>query len=149
MTEPSRGGASGNPVVFSSTNNARCTVSGTTVTPVAVDICTVRAQQAGNANYNTAAPVERQVTITRGVGSLTFPAQGPFAQSGGNFTLQFTPGPSTAQVTFVSLTPTICNPVSGAIFQPLTTGTCVITATHEEDAFYFASPTIKQNIVIN
>lgn len=143
------GGASGNPVVFSSTNNARCTVSGTTVTPVAVDICTVRAQQAGNANYNTAAPVERQVTITRGVGSLTFPAQGPFAQSGGNFTLQFTPGPSTAQVTFVSLTPTICNPVSGAIFQPLTTGTCVITATHEEDAFYFASPTIKQNIVIN
>jgi hypothetical protein len=143
------GGGSGNPVVFSSTNNARCTVNGTTVTPVAVDICTIRAQQAGNANYNSATPVERQITITRGVGSLTFDAQGPFPLSGGNFTLQFTPGPSTGQVTFVSLTPSICTQVSGATFQPLATGTCVITATHEEDAFYFASPTVKRDITIN
>ena len=144
------GGGSGNPVVFSSTNNTRCTVSGTTVTPVAVDVCTIRAQQAGNANYNTATPVERQITITRGVGSLTFPAdQGPFAASGGPFVLQFTPGPSTGQVTFVSLTPNICTQSSGATFTPVAVGTCVISATHEEDAFYTASPTIKRDIVIN
>ena len=143
------GGASGNPVVFSSTNNTRCTVSGSTVTPVAVNICTVRAQQAGNANYNAAAPVERQVTITRGIGSLTVPQQGPFTVAGGNFTLAFTPGPSTGQVTFVSLTPTVCTHVSGGTFTPLTTGTCTISATHEEDAFYFASPTVERDIVIN
>lgn len=143
------GGASGNPVVFSSTNNGRCTVSGTTVTPVAVDICTIRAQQAGNANYNSATPVERQITITRGNGSLTFPQQGPFALQNGSFTLQFTPGPSTGQVTFVSLTPNICTQVSGAQFQPIATGSCVISATHEQDAFYFASPTVKRDIVIN
>lgn len=143
------GGGSGNPVVFSSTNSARCTVSGTTVTPVAVDVCTIRAQQVGNANYNSATPVERQITITRGNGSLTFPAQGPFALANGNFTLSFTPGPSTAQVTFVSLTPTICEQVNGALFRPLATGTCAISATHEQDAFYNASPSVKRDIVIN
>jgi trimeric autotransporter adhesin len=143
------GGGSGNPVIFSSTNGARCTVNGTTVTPQAVDVCTIRAQQAGNANYNTATQVERQITITRGTGSLTFNAQGPFPLAGGNFTLAFTPGPSTGQVTFVSLTPNICTQVSGATFTPVATGLCVITATHEEDAFYFASPTIKRDITIN
>lgn len=143
------GGASGNPVVFSSTNNTRCTVSGSTVTPVAVNICTVRAQQAGNANYNAATPVERQITITRGNGSLTLPQQGPFPLANGNFTLAFTPGPSTGQVTFVSLTPSVCTHVSGGTFAPLTTGTCAISATHEEDAFYFASPTLKRDITIN
>jgi hypothetical protein len=143
------GGASGNPVVFSSTNNTRCTVSGTTVTPVAVNTCTVRAQQAGNANYNAATPVERQITITRGNGSLTVPQQGPFPLANGTFTLAFTPGPSTGQVTFVSLTPSVCTHVSGGQFTALTTGTCAISATHEEDAFYFASPTLKRDIVIN
>jgi hypothetical protein len=142
------GGASGNPVVFSSTNNARCTVSGTTVTPVAVNVCTIRAQQFGNANYASATPVERQITITKGVGSLTFPAQGPRALSGGPFALTFTPGPSTAQVTFVSLTPTVCT-VSGSTVTPLATGNCAISGTHEEDNFYFASPSIKNVIVID
>jgi hypothetical protein len=142
------GGASGNPVVFSSTNNARCTVSGTTVTPVAVNTCTIRAQQFGNANYATATPVERQITITKGNGSLTFPAQGPFALTGGAFALSFTPGPSTAQVTFVSLTPSVCT-VSGSTVTPLTTGSCAISGTHEEDNFYFASPSLKREIIIN
>lgn len=142
------GGASGNPVVFSSTNNARCTVSGTTVTPVAVDVCTIRAQQFGNANYDSATPVERQITITKGVGSLTFPPQGPFALAAGPFPLTFTPGPSSAQVTFVSLTPGVCT-VSGSTVTPVTTGSCAISGTHEEDNFYFASPSIKREIIIN
>jgi hypothetical protein len=142
------GGGSGNPVVFSSTNIERCTVAGTTVTPVAVDVCTIRAQQVGNANYNTATPVLRDITISRGVGTLAFPAQGPFPLAGGNFTLAFTSGPSTAQVTLVSLTPNICTRVSGAVFAPVAAGTCVVSATHEEDAFYFASPTLKRDITI-
>lgn len=142
------GGASGNPVVFSSTNNARCTVSGSTVTPVAVNVCTIRALQFGNANYASAAPVERQITITKGVGSLVFPAQGPRPLTGGPFALVFTPGPSSAQVTFVSLTPGVCT-VSGSTVAPVTTGNCAISGTHEEDNFYFASPSIKNVIVIN
>jgi hypothetical protein len=146
------GGASGMPVVFESTDNLKCRIDpigSNIVVPVAVGVCTIRAYQAGNDNYNGATPVLRQITITRGNGSLDFPAQGPFALAGGNFTLQFTPGPSTGQVTFVSLTPNICTRVSGATFQPIATGTCIVAATHEEDAFYNASPTIKQNIVIN
>lgn len=142
------GGGSGNPVVFSSTNNARCTISGTTVTPVAVNTCTIRAQQAGNANYDAATPVLRDITITRGQGSLTFPAQSARSLGAGAFTLTFTPGPSTGQVTFVSLTPNICTTSGGATVTPIATGICTISGTHEEDSFYFASPTIDRDINI-
>jgi hypothetical protein len=142
------GGGSGNPVVFSSTNNARCTVSGTTVTPVAVNTCTIRAQQAGNANYETATQVLRDITITLGNGSLGFPAQGTKSLAAGVFTLQFTPGPSTAQVTFVSLTPGVCTMAGASSVTPLSTGSCTISGTHEADSFYEASPTIDQEITI-
>jgi hypothetical protein len=143
------GGGSGNPVVFVETTPSVCIVSGTTVTPQAIGTCTIRAQQAGsNPNYNAATPVLRDITISRGAGTLGFPAQGPFPLSGGNFTLAFTPGPSTAQVTFVSLTPNICTRVSGAVFTPVAVGVCVISGTHEEDAFYLASPTVKRDITI-
>jgi hypothetical protein len=147
FTVSATGGASGNPVVFSSTNNARCTVSGNVVTPVAVNVCTIRAQQAGNANYDAATPVLRDITITRGPGSLVFPAQADRSLAAGAFGLSFTPGPSTGQVTFVSLTPNICT-ISASTVTPIATGVCTVSGTHEEDAFYTASPTIDRDINI-
>jgi uncharacterized repeat protein (TIGR01451 family) len=53
------GGASGEPVTLTSTTPTICTLSGTTVTPVAVGICTILANQAGNSNF-TAAPAATQ-----------------------------------------------------------------------------------------
>ncbi len=61
------GGASGNPVTFTSTTPSVCTVSGNTVTGVAGGTCTLSADQAGNDNY-TAAP---QVTQSLIVGQTT------------------------------------------------------------------------------
>jgi Protein of unknown function (DUF1566) len=57
------GGASGNPIVYSSTTLGVCTVSGTTVTMVAAGICTIAANQAGNANYAAATQVTQNVAI--------------------------------------------------------------------------------------
>jgi Dockerin type I domain/Putative Ig domain/Fibronectin type III domain len=60
------GGASGNPVVFSSTTPAVCTVSGTngsTVTGLSAGSCTIAANQAGNSNYNPAPPVTQTFAI--------------------------------------------------------------------------------------
>ena len=57
------GGASGNPLVFGSLTPAVCTVSGNTVTMLAVGTCTLTADQAGNANYEPAAQVTLDVVL--------------------------------------------------------------------------------------
>src|SRR4029453_5543238 len=56
------GGASGNAVTFSSQTPLICTTSGTngnTVTILAAGICTIRASQLGNSNYNAANNVDQ------------------------------------------------------------------------------------------
>jgi hypothetical protein len=60
------GGASGNPMVFTSSNTAvaTCTgTNGTTLTGVGVGSCTIYANQAGNANYMIASQVSQSLTV--------------------------------------------------------------------------------------
>lgn len=57
-------GASGNPVVYASATTGICTVSGNTVSFVAVGTCTVTADQAGNANYSAASQVNLNIAAT-------------------------------------------------------------------------------------
>jgi serine/threonine-protein kinase len=57
------GGASGNPVVFSSATPGVCQVSVSTVTYLARGTCVVDANQAGNGTYAAAPPVERTITV--------------------------------------------------------------------------------------
>jgi hypothetical protein len=67
------GGASGNPVVFSSLTPNVCTLSGSTVRFVAVGTCTIAANQAGNANYSPAPQVTQGVAIGYGFVGLSQP----------------------------------------------------------------------------
>ena len=57
-TPTASGGASGNPVTFSidSSADGSCSISGATVTFVAVGTCVIDANQAGNASYEAATP---------------------------------------------------------------------------------------------
>ena len=55
------GGASGNPVTFTSSNTAVATIDGTTVTIVGAGSTTITANQAGNSSY---APASAQQTLT-------------------------------------------------------------------------------------
>jgi len=60
------GGASGNPVIFTSSDNtiATCTgTNGTTLTIVGAGHCSIFANQAGNINYNAAPQVAQTVTV--------------------------------------------------------------------------------------
>ena len=57
------GGASGNPVVFSSLAPAVCTISGGTVTGLAEGNCVVAANQAGNAEYDAAPQATQSFTV--------------------------------------------------------------------------------------
>jgi uncharacterized repeat protein (TIGR01451 family) len=64
------GGASNNPVTFSSTSPSVCTVSGNTVTVVGAGSCQLQAAQAGNAQFEAASAVSASVQI-----ALPAPAQ--------------------------------------------------------------------------
>ncbi|HEX4471987.1 MAG TPA: hypothetical protein VH085_08465, partial [Nocardioides sp.] len=57
------GGASGKPVTFTSTTPKVCTVSGSTVSFVALGGCSIAADQAGNDDYLAAPTATQQVTI--------------------------------------------------------------------------------------
>jgi hypothetical protein len=59
--------SSGLVVTFSSLTTSVCTVSGTTVSYLANGLCTLAANQAGNANYNPAPQVTRDVTVGNSV----------------------------------------------------------------------------------
>jgi YVTN family beta-propeller protein len=100
------GGASGNPVIFSSNTPAVCTVSGTngsTVTGVSAGTCTIAANQAGNANYNAApqvtqsfnvtaaAPTTFTVTPSAGANGTISPATSVVVNSGATSTFTVTP----------------------------------------------------------
>jgi hypothetical protein len=56
--------SSGMAVSFASNTTAVCTVSGVTVTLIAVGTCSITATQSGNANYAPATPVTRSFTVT-------------------------------------------------------------------------------------
>jgi hypothetical protein len=65
-TVTATGGASGNPVIFTSQTTSVCTTSGTngsTVTGVSAYTCTIAADQAGNASYHPAPQVTQSFPV--------------------------------------------------------------------------------------
>jgi hypothetical protein len=54
-------------VSFASTTASVCTVSGSTVTLVAIGTCTIQATQAGNTNYSAAPSFSQSFTVTAGI----------------------------------------------------------------------------------
>lgn len=68
--------SSGLPVTFESLNASVATVSGTTVTIVGSGTATIRASQAGDANFGAAASVDRVLTVAAAVPGLALTLAG-------------------------------------------------------------------------
>ncbi len=64
-TVTATGGPSGNPVIFAiaSPSSSVCSLSGATVTFIAIGTCTVDANQAGNATYSAATQVQQSFSV--------------------------------------------------------------------------------------
>ena len=69
--------SSGLPVSFSSLTTPVCTVSGNTVTIVAVGTCNIQASQAGDATYAAAPNVSRGFAVAKASQTITFGAPEP------------------------------------------------------------------------
>ena len=76
------GGASNNPVTFTSSNLLVAQVYGNFIRVVGVGSATITAKQAGNALYAPASPVEQSLTVNRGSQSITFAEIRPLSLGG-------------------------------------------------------------------
>src|SRR5262249_30867927 len=108
------------PVSFNSQTTSFCTVSGATVTLVAVGTCTVKASEADNANWPAATPVSQSFQVTQGSQTISFGAL-PNAAMGTSPTVSAT-ATSSLPVSFNSQTTSFCT-VSGATVTLVAVGT--------------------------
>ena len=150
-TVSATGGASGNPVTFSSGASSVCTVTGSTVSFVAVGTCVVNADQAGGTNYDAAAQAQQNIAVGPGNQAINFTSMAPTnAQVGGaTYTATATGGASGNPVTF-SVDPgasAVCT-VSGSTVSLVSAGTCTINANQAGNTNYNAAPQVQQSFTV-
>jgi sugar lactone lactonase YvrE len=138
--------SSGLAVGFASTTTAVCTVSGATVTLVAVGTCTIQATQAGNANYTAATPVNRSFAVTKGSQTITFGALSNLPFGSAPFTVGATASSGLA-VSFNSQTTKVCT-VSGTTVTLVAAGTCTIQATQAGNTNWTAAAAVNQSFQV-
>ena len=146
------GGASGNPVTFSIDSSAHgsCSISGATVTFVAVGTCVIDANQAGNASYEPATQVQQSFVVL-GTQSITFTSTPPNpAVVGGTYPVTASGGASGNPVTFSidSSAHGSCS-ISGATVTLVAVGTCVIDANQAGNASYEAATQVQQSFAVS
>jgi uncharacterized repeat protein (TIGR01451 family) len=145
---------SGLTVGFTSTTTSVCTVSGVTVTLVAVGICTIHADQPGDATYQLAPTIVRSFVVSDTNGnsgtlvtqSIDFPQPADVSISTATATLAAT-ATSGLTVAYTSTTPPICT-VSGATVTLVARGVCTIDANQPGDSTYAAASTAHRSLTV-
>jgi hypothetical protein len=138
--------SSGLAVSFASTTTAVCTVSGATVTLVAVGTCTIQATQAGNTNYAAATAVSRSFAVTKGSQTITFGALSNLPFGSAPFTVGATASSGLA-VSFNSQTTKVCT-VSGTTVTLVAAGTCTIQANQAGNPNWTAAAAVNQSFQV-
>ncbi len=139
--------SSGLPVSLTSTTTSVCTVSGTTVTLLALGSCTIEAAQAGNALYAAAPTVSHTFAIIVLPQAIAF--DDPGAQRVGTPLTLSASATSGLPVTFSSTTPGVCT-LSGAAVSFVAAGTCTIQVSQVGDgATYQPAPIVSRDITVN
>ena len=141
--------SSGLPVSFASATPGTCTVSGSTLTLVALGTCTVDANQGGNSAYLAAPTVSRSFQVV----AAPLTAQTITFASPGNQTLGTAPPALVASassglaVSFASTTTGVCT-VSGSTLTLLSAGTCTINANQAGNASFSAAPQVSNTFSV-
>ena len=143
--------APGGTVTFSvPTTTAVCTVAGTTVTMKTAGLCTLLADQAGNANHLPAPSAMQSVQIGKASQTITF--AGPGNQTLGvpanNQVALIATSTSGLPVSFAATPAGVCT-VSGATLTMVAAGSCTITASRAEDGNFSAATPVVRTITIS
>ena len=143
---------SGLPVTITSSTQAVCTVSGTTLTLVAAGTCSLSANQSGDTTYSAAPAVVNTITVASSSGAvlpsqtITFAAPG--AQQVGTPATLSASSDSGLAVTLASTTPSICT-LSGNTLTPVAAGNCTITANQAGNSSYAAAATVTRTFSVS
>lgn len=133
---------------FASTTAATCTVSGSSITPVAAGSCTITADLAASANYNAAPTAQVSITVGQASQAINVTSAPTTLPVGTTATLAAT-ATSGSGVTFSSNTPTVCT-VSGNSVTAISVGggTCTISANQAGTANYSGTTLVLPNITV-
>ncbi len=137
--------SSGLPVTFSSTTPGVCTVAGNTVFMLSAGNCTITANQAGNDNYNPAAPMSQTISIAKAQPVLILSANPGIIQVGGTSTLSTKSG-STGAIRYTVSGP--CTLVGANTLQGNAIGICRVTAEQDADGNYAAGQSSPVTITV-
>ncbi|MEQ8685596.1 MAG: choice-of-anchor D domain-containing protein [Imperialibacter sp.] len=141
------GGASGQPVVFTSSNESVATVAGNTVTIVKSGNVNITASQAGNDNYDAATSVTRLLTISKGVQTITFEA--PEGKTFGDDTFELSVSSSSGlPVTLTSSKPGVAM-IEGSTVTILGAGTVTLKASQPGNDSYSSAASVEHLLTIN
>jgi hypothetical protein len=141
-------GGSGTGAVTFASNNANCTIVGSTLTAAAVGTCTVTATKLADTNYATASSTGITVTVNQATQTALVVTGAPSTVVfGGTTTLSSTGGSGTGAVTFASNNAN-CT-IVGSTLTAAGAGTCTVTATKAADANYTAATSAGITVTIN
>lgn len=138
------GGLAGTPVVLSA-SSPHCHVAGTTLFLDSPGTCTVRANQAGNANFEDAPEVARDIELTKTPQTVSFEALSDFVWRGGSATLVATSTSGLPVAFSVVSGPCV---ISGSTVTSAHAGECVIAAAQAGDEDYLPATTQTQTVVV-
>lgn len=139
--------SSGLAVTIASQTPAVCTYAGGNVTLIAAGVCTIRASQLGNANYNAAVDVDRTFNVQKGSQTIAFAAIPTHTLGDPPFGVSATASSGLA-VSFGSLTPPVCT-VSGSTVTIVAAGTCTIRASQPGDSNWLAAPDVDRSFAVS
>ncbi|OJJ23432.1 hypothetical protein BKI52_03465 [marine bacterium AO1-C] len=143
------GGASGNAITYTSSNTSVATISGSTVTIVGAGTSTITANQAGNATYADAVPVNQTLTVNKANQNISFNLGGDASKVVGdaNFTLNATGGASGNAIAYTSSNTAVAT-ISGTTVTITGAGTTVITASQTGNTNYNAATDVTQTLTV-
>ncbi len=139
--------SSGLAVSYGAVTHVTCSVSGSTVTLLALGKCEIAATQAGNSNYLAAPAVEQIFSVTQASQTITFAPLSAKTYGATPFTVSAT-ATSGLPVNFASINTSVCT-VSGDTVTLVAPGTCSIKATQPGNADYSGAPIVTRSFTVN
>lgn len=139
FTVSANGGASGNPVLFAvaPASASVCSISGSTVTMRSTGMCSLTANQAGNANYSPAPQVVLDVAIAAAAPTLAWISGLQKIIGEPAFELPVPTSTSSGGFTYTSANPAVAT-VNGRTVSIVGAGTAVLVATQAAAGNYTA-----------
>jgi hypothetical protein len=141
--------SSGLPVTLSAQSPATCSVSGPTITLIAVGICTITANQPGDGvTYAPAPPVMQMFSIAAAQvpQTISFPVVPSHTMGTAPFTVTVSAS-SGLPVVLASRTTGVCV-TSGTTVTSVAAGTCTLQASQSGNSSYLAATPVVQSFVI-